>query len=514
MKRPPANNRGFLLMMKIIRFVFMLLFSSFAIADMWIVSDGALVCGEDAAARRQYQWGLQSGNIPNHDSACDFQNSYTGFYIEGNQLYAKYSRLHVQRPNAYVCRDDGLSSNHVLGLPATNRGPCDQVDCNKKMGQTVDMANHYLQGARLGEVALCNGGCSIHINEAQYAIGTKNGVFDGVMIKQGVGQYTGQQCPADGAATPTTPPSDVNVQPASPGDCKPGERFAPAAVNGQNVCIKGDGPPAGETDYCKQNPADSKCKPGGDEFCKANPTAYSCQPGSDPFCSANPNHASCVPGSDNFCSKNPEHKTCVRGTDEYCFMKPNDPVCDQKNDDACKTNPNSEQCKRAQTCAKNPNDPICKPTTDDFCKKSPNDEKCKGAFSGSCDSGFLCKGDAVQCAIAREMHRRNCEDSKEPDGWSDLIKKPTEKGIAWEGAMQENDIRESFDLKNPEDFAGQCSISDKTLSFGSFLGNSISSVNVPLSLICDHGREIRMIVNAITTLSCLWIIWMWVGRRF
>lgn len=58
---------------------------------------------------------------------------------------------------------------------------------------------------------------------------------------------------------------------------------------------------------------------------------------------------------------------------------------------------------------------------DSFCKSNPNDRLCKaggvggggggstsGSFSGSC-GGFSCTGDAVQCAIALEQHRRNCE---------------------------------------------------------------------------------------------------------
>lgn len=37
------------------------------------------------------------------------------------------------------------------------------------------------------------------------------------------------------------------------------------------------------------------------------------------------------------------------------------------------------------------------------------DDKDKPSFGGSCDSGFTCQGDAVQCAIAQEQHRRNCQ---------------------------------------------------------------------------------------------------------
>lgn len=33
----------------------------------------------------------------------------------------------------------------------------------------------------------------------------------------------------------------------------------------------------------------------------------------------------------------------------------------------------------------------------------------KSAFGGSCSAGFTCSGDAIQCSIAREQHKRNCE---------------------------------------------------------------------------------------------------------
>lgn len=50
----------------------------------------------------------------------------------------------------------------------------------------------------------------------------------------------------------------------------------------------------------------------------------------------------------------------------------------------------------------------------EFCKKNPADPRCtntndgKGSWAGGC-GGFTCSGDAVQCALAREVHQRNCE---------------------------------------------------------------------------------------------------------
>ena len=44
-----------------------------------------------------------------------------------------------------------------------------------------------------------------------------------------------------------------------------------------------------------------------------------------------------------------------------------------------------------------------------FCDQNPNSPICKqSAFSGTC-AAVACEGDAIQCAIAREQHKRNCE---------------------------------------------------------------------------------------------------------
>lgn len=46
---------------------------------------------------------------------------------------------------------------------------------------------------------------------------------------------------------------------------------------------------------------------------------------------------------------------------------------------------------------------------DSFCAENPETTICKSSsFSGSCAGSFACDGDAVQCAIARDQHVRNC----------------------------------------------------------------------------------------------------------
>lgn len=53
-----------------------------------------------------------------------------------------------------------------------------------------------------------------------------------------------------------------------------------------------------------------------------------------------------------------------------------------------------------------------KESQESFCKENPTVAFCKnGKWGGGCDA-FTCDGDAVQCAIAREIHQRNCEAAK------------------------------------------------------------------------------------------------------
>lgn len=59
---------------------------------------------------------------------------------------------------------------------------------------------------------------------------------------------------------------------------------------------------------------------------------------------------------------------------------------------------------RSEYCAKNPGDPQCSDGVDDGADSPEEDPS---SFGGSC-GGFSCSGDAVQCAMAQEQHRRNC----------------------------------------------------------------------------------------------------------
>lgn len=52
----------------------------------------------------------------------------------------------------------------------------------------------------------------------------------------------------------------------------------------------------------------------------------------------------------------------------------------------------------------------------------------ESAFAGSCSSGFACEGDAIQCAIAKEQHIRNCKLFEDKSPESQLYETEKAKG--------------------------------------------------------------------------------------
>ena len=86
------------------------------------------------------------------------------------------------------------------------------------------------------------------------------------------------------------------------------------------------------------------------------------------------------------------------------------------------TSTSSSSSSQREYCAANKASTVCAATNGD---KNPDGkdgsgkdgEECKGddcketpsKFTGSCEAGFSCDGDALQCAIAQDQHRRTCQ---------------------------------------------------------------------------------------------------------
>ncbi|SFZ74917.1 hypothetical protein, partial [Chitinimonas taiwanensis] len=246
-------------------------------------------------------------------------------------------------------------------------------------------------------------------------------------------------------------------------------------------------------------------------------------PGSERFCTLNPTSASCRPGNADFCKANSDHASCQKGSKEYCATHPGDQECATKQAEECANNSaiqNTDACKKAEQCAKQPNDPACKASDgntnqaqSDYCKQFPNDSKCvAGSFAGNCQSGFVCKGDAVQCAIAKELHRQGCaenptaDDYEMPSKWADIVSKDGVEGSAIAGREQSTDLGSAVKIADVSGVGSTCAVRDVSIPIPSIGGINLGSVTFPTSIICTHGGAIRALMLFISAISCMWLI--------
>ena len=117
-------------------------------------------------------------------------------------------------------------------------------------------------------------------------------------------------------------------------------------------------------------------------------------------------------------------------------------------------------------------------------------------FGGSCMAGFACEGDAIQCAIAKEQHRRACRLFDEKSAESDLYDK--EKGK--EGAQTKD-----LPGNKSETMTGRINMSDAFGSGGQCIQDlSVTvmgqSMNLPFSKICPSIAVIGNIMVAVSLL--------------
>lgn len=132
-----------------------------------------------------------------------------------------------------------------------------------------------------------------------------------------------------------------------------------------------------------------------------------------------------------------------------------------------------------------------------FCEENPDAALCKKSdFGGGCGS-FMCKGDAVQCAIAIEQHKRNCE-LWTPTALSDLgdqVATGADPEASQHPALASN--RQVFNLGNSintsKQYAGSCP-ADRSITV---MGQTIA---IPLSSLCPY---LEMFGNVMIALALL-----------
>ncbi len=128
-------------------------------------------------------------------------------------------------------------------------------------------------------------------------------------------------------------------------------------------------------------------------------------------------------------------------------------------------------------------------------------EDCKKGFSGSCESDFSCKGDAVQCAIAKEQHKRNCKLFDTESDESKLYEKDKDK---------KGDQTKDLDDNKEENIASKIQTSS-AIGGGSCIANKQFTVmgttfTIPFNEVCPYLRAAGDALVAVAFLVALRIL--------
>lgn len=237
-------------------------------------------------------------------------------------------------------------------------------------------------------------GCGRNASTGRTFCDISNGTFDG-----------GPNCtPLESSDEP--PPSGPDDEPPDdkpPAPCPAGKCMG--TVNGVHVCV-----PCGETSDKPPKPPEPATPPDPDNPPPSNPPPPGTPGGASGGGGSNTttttrdngNGTSTTTTTDTDVSTNCTGKRCTTTTTTTTTTSTTD------NSSGEPTKPPTTTSRTDET----------EESRDDFCKKNPNHLACKGnqsSFGGSCGGQYVCEGDAIQCAIARDQLLRNCQ-AFEPQG--------------------------------------------------------------------------------------------------
>jgi len=139
----------------------------------------------------------------------------------------------------------------------------------------------------------------------------------------------------------------------------------------------------------------------------------------------------------------------------------------------------------------------------DFCKANPTDPSCvgqtsNGAFSGTCEGGFKCTGDAVQCAIAEASWSDRCMSAQmeTENDFSTLYVDSVAQSGQPPTAIPEEDLSNVF---TESSYVGGGVSCPSDISFSAF-GRSITA---PLGWLCSYLGIIALMLK---TMAWLFVI--------
>lgn len=140
----------------------------------------------------------------------------------------------------------------------------------------------------------------------------------------------------------------------------------------------------------------------------------------------------------------------------------------------------------------------------DFCAKNPTDPQCtdEGSFTGACAAGFSCSGDAIQCAVAREQHVRNCALFDATSDEAALYTSEKNKAGNQTTGLPGNDAvsvgPSSFDTSDA--LGGGSCIGDKSITVAGRV------VVIPFSNVCEYLAALGNVLLAVSFLYAARIV--------
>lgn len=140
------------------------------------------------------------------------------------------------------------------------------------------------------------------------------------------------------------------------------------------------------------------------------------------------------------------------------------------------------------------------------CKNEKGEEEGKGKFGGSCSAGFTCEGDALQCAIAKEQHKRSCELHVNESPESKLYEAAKAKTGKATDDLPGNETISLTDRIDTSSAlgAGYCPLRDITVDAFGF------SKVLPLSDNCERIGYVKIFFISFCLLLAVWIVF---GRK-
>ena len=142
---------------------------------------------------------------------------------------------------------------------------------------------------------------------------------------------------------------------------------------------------------------------------------------------------------------------------------------------------------------------------DTLCDLYPDVAACKvGSFSGTCAAGaaaITCEGDAVQCSMAREQYKRQCEFFEKTGDETTAANQAKQDGVA--GATDHpnrNPETQALGTFDQTDIIGGSCPADRVLGAG------VIGVTIPFSQLCSPAEKLGILLVAWTAVACLGIV--------